>query len=165
MWEGISYIMKKLLLLIGILILTLGCSSEPEIIYKEIIVTQEPEIIYKEVIVEKEVIVTATPTYPLYTSGEARAKIIKYLKGNRAYGHTPDGKIIYCYRTEYSYNYKSDPDTFLTGTFTWNMHSYDYSNYAWTLQRNASPSASFHPNYKWTLYERTGTISSDHPDC
>ena len=34
--------MKKLLLLIGILILTLGCSPEPEIVYKEIIVTATP---------------------------------------------------------------------------------------------------------------------------
>ena len=34
--------MKKLFLLIGILILTLGCSSEPEIVYKEIIVTATP---------------------------------------------------------------------------------------------------------------------------
>jgi len=34
--------MKKLFLLIGILILTLGCSPEPEIVYKEIIVTATP---------------------------------------------------------------------------------------------------------------------------
>ena len=47
----------------------------------------------------------------------------------------------------------------------WNMLPYDNSNYAWTLQRNASPNASFHPNYKWTLYERTETISSNDPDC
>ena len=138
--------MKKLLLLIGILVLTLGCSSEPEIIYRD-------------------VVVTATPTYPLYTSGEARAKIIESLKGNRASGYTPDGNIIYCYRTEYHYYYKSDLDTSLTGTFTWNMLPYDNSNYAWTLQRIASPSVDFHPNYKWTLYERTETISSNDPDC
>jgi len=44
LWEGIGYIMKKLLLLIGILVLILGCSSEPEIVYRDV-----------------EVVVTATP--------------------------------------------------------------------------------------------------------
>ena len=149
MWEGISYIMKKLLLLIGILVLTLGCSSEPEIIYRDV-----------------EVVVTATPTYPLYTSGEAEAKITKYIKSeDYLYWYKGGSTWISCYRTEFPYANASDPDTDLTGTFTWNMLSYDNSNYAWTLQRVASPSVDFHPNYKWTLYERTETISSDHPDC
>ena len=135
--------MTKLFLLIGILILALGCSSEPEIIYQE-------------------VVVTATPTYPLYTSGEAEAKIIQYLKGKRVSKY--QSVIIKCYETEFTYQNNADGIS-RTGTFTWNMLPYDNSNYAWTLQRIASPKVDFWADYKWIFYERTETISSNDPEC
>ena len=158
--------MKKLLLLVGILVLTLGCSPEPEVIYRDV-----------------EVVVTASPTYPLYTSGEARAKIIEYVKNQGSYWVKYDdsynvnvdynGWNYYCYHTEFNYGSSLDGISFptgpgeiyRTGKFSWMILPYDPNNYAWTLQRVASPKVDWHPDYKWTLYERTETISSTHRTC
>jgi len=137
--------MKKLLLLIGILVLILGCSPEPEIIYQE-------------------VVVTATPTYPLYTSGEARALLIEYMKADKGrYEEGGRGSTHRCYQA--TYKYKTSEESGLIGKFEYTISLYDATNYAWTLTRYPDKPRSWLTNYKWTLYERTGTISSDHPGC
>tara|TARA_Y100000590_G_C15587608_1_gene964740 strand:+ start:765 stop:1163 length:399 start_codon:yes stop_codon:yes gene_type:complete len=68
--------MKKLLLLIGILILTLGCSSEPEIIYRDV-----------------EVVVTATPppfptTTPTLTAYQAKLLTAQRMLRKGCWGDT-----------------------------------------------------------------------------